>query len=291
MSAVPKTSPLPIIRTVAALRARIADWRREGLRIGLVPTMGALHEGHLSLLDEAARHADRIVVSIFVNPTQFAPHEDFDAYPRTEVEDGVKLAGRPAHLIFAPNAREMYPEGFSTKVIVSGVGDGLETDNRPHFFHGVAVVVSKLLLQALPDIAVFGEKDYQQLLVIRRMVTDLNIPVDILAGQTVREADGLAMSSRNAYLSADERRIAAELNRTLGDLVSTLEQGGDVSGARDTALRRLCAAGFDPVDYVEVRDAETLAPMSDLSRPARVLAAARIGTTRLIDNMPVSPVS
>lgn len=201
-----------IVTSISELRARITAWRADGARVGLVPTMGALHEGHLSLVREIGNTTQKVVVSIFVNPTQFAPHEDFDRYPRNLESDRARLAGTPADLIFAPPVAEMYPEGFATRIEVGGPSEGLESDFRPHFFAGVATVVSKLLLAAMPDAAIFGEKDYQQLLVIRRMVRDLGLAIEIPGGAILRETDGLAMSSRNAYLKPNERVVAGRLN-------------------------------------------------------------------------------
>jgi pantoate--beta-alanine ligase len=272
-----------VVTTVADLRSVLADLKPA--RIGMVPTMGALHDGHVSLVREARRHADHVVVSIFVNPTQFAPHEDFDAYPRTLDADLAKL-GDAAAVVFAPNAREMYPQGHATAITVGGPSAGLETDFRPHFFAGVATVVAKLLIAAMPDIAVFGEKDYQQLQVVRQMVRDLALPVRIIGAPTLREADGLAMSSRNAYLSADERKVAAKLNRILKNAIADAGNG-DLRAAEAAAESALVAAGFDSVDYVAIRDAESLSVIERLDRPARILAAAKIGKTRLIDNMAV----
>jgi pantoate--beta-alanine ligase len=271
------------VTTVAALRTALAG-RKSG-SIGMVPTMGALHEGHLSLVREARKDAETVVVSIFVNPTQFAPNEDFAAYPRTLEADLAKLAGQ-ADIVFTPSPREMYPEGFATSLMVSGPSQGLESDFRPHFFTGVATVVAKLLIAAGPDLAVFGEKDYQQLLVVKQLVRDLGLPVEIIAAPTLREADGLAMSSRNAYLAPAERKIAARLNVILKDAIAQARKG-DLSAAEAGAMRALKDAGFDSVDYVAIRDAATLAPIADLKQPARILAAAKIGKTRLIDNMAV----
>ncbi len=282
-----ETYTLPVARTIADLQAQVTAWRAEGLRIGFVPTMGALHEGHLSLVDLAARHADKVVVSIFVNPTQFAPHEDLDAYPRTEQEDAEKLAKRPAHLIFAPAAREMYPEEFDLSIQVSGPSEGLESDARPHFFAGVVTVVAKLFAAVKPDIATFGEKDYQQLLVVKKLVRDLDLGIEIVAGETTREQDGLAMSSRNAYLTSDERRRASQLYAALNNVADTIKQGASITEAREAGLAILHEAGFDPIDYLEVRDAETLTPLETVTSPARVLAAAKLGATRLIDNIPL----
>lgn len=277
-----------IVRSIVDLRAVINVWRREGRRIGLVPTMGALHEGHLSLVRLAGTHSDRVIASLFVNPKQFAAHEDLDRYPRDEAGDAAKLASAGCDLLFAPQPAEMYPAGFATAVSVSGVSDDLEGAMRPHFFGGVATVVAKLLLQCLPDTAVFGEKDYQQLLVIRRLVRDLDIPVAIIAGPTVREPDGLAMSSRNAYLSPSERSAAARMNVILKRAVADLERGGEVAAIEHAAKLALDEAGFDPIDYVAVRDAEDLSALAArVDRPARILAAAWLGATRLIDNFPV----
>lgn len=274
-----------IVTSISELRARVAGWRADGARVGLVPTMGALHEGHLSLVREMGKATPKVVVSIFVNPTQFAPHEDFDRYPRQLERDRAHLTGTPASLVFAPSMTEMYPDGFATRVEVGGPSEGLETEFRPHFFGGVATVVSKLLLAAMPDAAIFGEKDYQQLLVIRRMVRDLGLPIEIAGGAIHREADGLAMSSRNAYLSASERVVAGRLNVILAEAISLARDGSDLAGIEADAANGLLRAGFTSVDYVAIRDAETLKPVAKLDRPARILAAAKIGTTRLIDNM------
>ena len=279
------TDILPIVRDVPALRAATGAWRREGFSIGLVPTMGALHEGHLSLLRAAKERCDRVVASLFVNPRQFAPHEDFERYPRDEATDATLLAEAGCDLLFAPERTVMYPEDFATNVIVTRVSAPLEGEMRPHFFGGVATVVTKLLLQALPDAAFFGEKDYQQLLVIKQLARDLDAPVEIVGRPTVREHDGLALSSRNAYLSEAERKIAGRLNHILHESVYELHQGGAVAEAEAEAKRHLLAAGFTVVDYVAVRDAETLAQITSLDRPARILAAAWLGKTRLIDNL------
>ncbi len=281
---------MDIVRSVADLRGRVAGWRRAGLRVGLVPTMGALHRGHLSLV-AAAREwgADRVVASVFVNPTQFGPNEDFARYPRQEEQDAALLEGAGCALLFSPTVAAMYPDGFATTVTVSGVADGLCGTVRPGHFAGVATVVTKLLLQALPDVAVFGEKDYQQLAVIRRFVRDLDIPVAVLGAPTLREADGLAMSSRNAYMTAEQRAVAPTLQRVLQLVADGLRAGGAASVLCAQATASLLAAGFGPVDYVEIRDADTLAPVETLDRPVRILAAARLGATRLIDNIGVSP--
>ncbi len=275
-----------IVTTVAELRTALADPRRGASRIGLVPTMGALHAGHVSLVNQAREHAGRVVVSIFVNPAQFAPAEDFSTYPRSLEADLEKLAGS-ADIVFTPSAAEIYPEGFATSISVGGPSAGLETDFRPHFFAGVACVVAKLLIAAGPDIAVFGEKDYQQLLVVRRLVCDLALPVTIIAAPTLREADGLAMSSRNAYLSVDGRKIAGRLNAILRDAAAQARGTGDLRAAEAAATEALWDAGFNHVDYAAVRDAQSLEHILTLDRPARILAAVKIGKTRLIDNMAV----
>jgi pantoate--beta-alanine ligase len=253
-----------------------------------VPTMGALHEGHLALVRQAAASADKVVVSIFVNPAQFGPQEDFGRYPRTLDSDSEKLERTGGvELIYAPKAGDIYPEGFSTKVNVEGPASGLETDFRPHFFSGVATVVAKLFVQCRPDIAVFGEKDYQQLLVVRRLSRDLDLGVDVLGVPTVREADGLALSSRNAYLTPESRKVAAQLNRVLLDVAERAGASVPVPQAEAEGAAALIRAGFDRVDYVAIRDAATLVPLREIKGPARVLAAARIGSLRLIDNRPV----
>jgi len=275
-----------VVTTVAGLREALAAQSGRG-RVGLVPTLGALHEGHLSLVRNARNLSDTVVVSIFVNPAQFAPHEDFDAYPRDLNADLAKLGDRP-DVVFAPSVREMYPHGHATTTIsVTGPSAGLETDFRPHFFTGVATVVAKLLIAASPDIAMFGEKDYQQLLVVRRLVRDLGLAVEIVGVPTFREADGLAMSSRNAYLDSDQRKIAGALNAILKNAISQARDSGDLRAAEASAIEALWAAGFTHVDYVAIRDAETLDHIATLERPARILAAAKIGKTRLIDNMPI----
>jgi pantoate--beta-alanine ligase len=279
---------LPIVRTIAELRRAVASLRASGRPVGMVPTMGALHEGHVSLGEIARSRGAAVVYSIFVNPTQFAPHEDFGRYPRTEASDALRLKTEDVcDLIWAPDREEMYPDGFASSIEIGGPSAGLETDFRPHFFGGVAIVVAKLLLQVLPDFAVFGEKDYQQLRVVKRMVADLDIPVEIVPGPTQREHDGLALSSRNAYLDADQRRIAGKLNLVLKDVIARVHAGDKPEHAAAYGFGELLAAGFDKVDYLEVRDAETLAVAHDTSRPLRVLAAAKIGATRLIDNMAV----
>lgn len=287
MTLTPQT--LPIVRSIADLRANVAVWRRAGLTVGLVPTMGALHEGHLSLVRLVKTRTDRCVASLFVNPRQFAAHEDLDRYPRDEAGDAAKLQSGGCDLLFAPPHAEIYPPGFATSVAVDVVSSPLEGVIRPHFFGGVATVVAKLLLQCLPDVAAFGEKDYQQLLVIRKLTADLNIPVEIIAGETVREADGAAMSSRNAYLTPAQRAIAGTLNLLLYDCAAELAGGAFVNAALDSLHGALIAAGFDTVEYAALCDPETLAAITTpiLTRDARLLAAVTLGATRLIDNVAV----
>jgi pantoate--beta-alanine ligase len=281
------TSPLPIVRTVAEVRAVVRAWRDAGETTALVPTMGALHEGHLSLVRTGKARCSRAIASLFVNPRQFAPHEDFERYPRDEAGDAALLASAGCDVLYAPERTIMYPAGFATNVIVADVSTTLEGEFRPHFFGGVATVVTKLLLQTLPDVALFGEKDYQQLLVIKRLAHDLDIPVEIVGCPTVREHDGLAMSSRNAYLSADDRRVAARLNLVLHDAIKEVRSGAAIADVEAEAMRHLLAAGFTGVDYVAIRDANTLGPASADDAAKRILAAAWLGKTRLIDNMAV----
>lgn len=279
---------VPVASTRAELRSAVDAWRGQGLKVALVPTMGALHAGHLALARAARSTADRTVVSIFVNPAQFAPHEDFARYPRNLEQDRLSLAGAgTADLIYASGLSEIYPEGFATRVVVDGPARGLETDFRPHFFSGVATVVAKLFLQCRPDFAMFGEKDYQQLLVVRRLSLDLDIGVDVIGVPTVREDDGLALSSRNAYLNPPQRVVAAALNRALDAVASRVKTGMSIPQAEAEGAAELITAGFERVDYIAVRDAQNLAPLRQLSAPARVLAAARIGSVRLIDNKAV----
>ena len=275
------------VATVAELRRAVKAWRAAGDTVALVPTMGALHEGHLALVDVARTRARRVVVSIFVNPTQFAPHEDFAAYPRDDAADLAMLAARDVDLVFMPDGAEMFADGLATTVTVAGVSAGLCGAVRPDFFAGVATVVTKLLLQCLPDVALFGEKDYQQLVVVRRLVRDLDIPVEIAAVPTVREADGLAMSSRNAYLTPAERAIAGAINRVLADVAARIAAAEAVDDALRWGVDRLIARGVGTVEYLELRDAETLDPVVTAARPARLLVAVRIGETRLIDNVPI----
>ena len=281
--------PQPIVRTVADLRNQVAAWRKAGESVGLVPTMGALHSGHLSLVTLARTKAQRVVASVFVNPTQFAPHEDFDAYPRDEARDAGLLESAGCDLLFAPTVAEMYAPGFSTTVTVSGVSEPLDGAARPGHFAGVATVVSKLLLQCGPDVAVFGEKDYQQLQVIKRMVADLDIPVEVIGAPTARADDGLALSSRNAYLTPAEREAAPSLAAALRDAVERLRSGTPVDRVENTGRAAMERAGFSRIDYFEVRDASSLAQLGPgpITGPARILAAGVLGKTRLIDNMAV----
>jgi pantoate--beta-alanine ligase len=278
-----------VLRDVATLRATVAAWRGAGESIALVPTMGALHAGHLSLVNAARAACRRVVVSIFVNPTQFGPSEDFTTYPRDEAGDLARLGEARADAAFMPDVGEMYRPGAATSVTVAGLGEGLCGAFRPGHFTGVATVVTKLLLQAQPDAALFGEKDYQQLLVIRRLAMDLDIPARIIGVPTLREADGLAMSSRNLYLTPDERRRAPRLHHVLGAIAAGVAAGRPAATLLREGHAELTRAGFAPIQYLELRDAETLRPEPQAGRPARVLAAAYLGRTRLIDNLAVPP--
>jgi pantoate--beta-alanine ligase len=281
------------IRQLESLRETIASLRGAGARIALVPTMGALHAGHIALIEAAKLVADTVVASIFVNPLQFAPGEDLARYPRRELQDARMLADAGCALLWMPGVDDMYPAGFASSISVGGVSEGLDGAARPGHFDGVATVVAKLFNQVGPDIALFGEKDFQQLAVIRRMVTDLNLPIEIVGVPTQRDDDGLALSSRNMYLAPEDRARAIALPRALGVAARVISQGGDAVSAVATARDALLAGGFDSVDYVELVDAETLAPLPDPARPRRLLAAARIAGTRLIDNIavdiPVTP--
>jgi len=278
---------LPVVRQIAELRRTVAEWRQNNEIVALVPTMGALHEGHLALIAHARARADRVIATIFVNPTQFGPNEDFTRYPRDEAGDAAKLAGASCDLLFAPDAAEMYPAGFATTVSAGPLAALLCGRFRSGHFDGVATVVTKLLLQAHAHIACFGEKDYQQLQIIRRVARDLDIDCTIEGVPIVRESDGLALSSRNAYLTPDERRIAPAMHRVLVGAVAQVARGvspQDASVAGSAALRQ---AGFDKIDYLELVDAENLQPLVDRSRAGRAAAAAWLGKTRLIDNEPV----
>ncbi len=282
---------MEIVRNIKALREAIRGLRSIGKRIALVPTMGALHSGHISLVNEAFAHADAVIVSIFVNPTQFGPNEDFSKYPRTEAADLQALEQAGVTIAYVPTVEEMYPANAVARVQVAGISAELCGAFRPGHFDGVATIVSKLFMQALPDVAVFGEKDFQQLAIIRRFTADLDIPVQVLGAPIIREADGLALSSRNRYLSPQERAIAPAMYATLTALAAEIRnlQGGALAQALQHAGDALRAAWFTKLDYVELRDKETLLRVDKISAPARLLAAAHIGTTRLIDNIEVLP--
>lgn len=286
-------SQMGVVRTIKALRARVEQWRSNGLTVAFAPTMGALHEGHLSLVKKALTLADRTVVSIFVNPRQFAAHEDLGKYPRTEARDIELLQRAGCHLAYIPDPQEIYPDGYQTSISVGALSEGLCGASRPHFFGGVATVVCKLLNQCRPNVAIFGEKDFQQLAIIKRMVRDLDMGIDIVGAPIVREKDGLAMSSRNVYLSADERTLAGKLNGILAETAEALGRGVAVAVAVQEGRAKLGAAGFSDVDYFEVRHAADLNPAANgpIEREARVFAAVIVGGTRLIDNWPVTLVA
>jgi pantoate--beta-alanine ligase len=282
-----------ILRDLPALRAAVAALKSDGKTLALVPTMGALHDGHMALVEEARRHGRHVVVSIFVNPRQFGPNEDLDAYPRREAKDAQLLQAAGVDILWAPSVEVMYPAGYATNIRVSGVSEGLDGAARPGHFDGVATVVTKLFNQVAPDVAIFGEKDYQQLAVIRTMARDLDLThphVDAIIGvPTVREADGLAMSSRNRYLTPDDRRAAVALPGAMRAAITAIEGGADVATALAGLQAEILAAGFARVDYAALADSRSLAPLSALGQiPARLLVAARIGNTRLIDNMAVN---
>jgi pantoate--beta-alanine ligase len=277
-----------IVRTIPVLRRALDSLRSRKATVALVPTMGALHDGHVSLVRQAKRRAKRVVVSIFVNPAQFAPHEDFGSYPRTWKEDLKKLTAEGVDVVWYPDVKTMYPDGFATRIVPEGPATvGLEDRFRPRFFGGVATVVGKLFTQVRPDFAMFGEKDFQQLRVVTRMATDLDLGVKVIGCKTVRERDGLAMSSRNVYLAADERRVATELFRAMKDSAKRLKAGEEIEAAMAAGSAIITAAGF-ALDYFELRHTDTLAPVSGLKDgPLRILVAAKIGATRLIDNIAV----
>ncbi|MET1111821.1 MAG: pantoate--beta-alanine ligase [Allosphingosinicella sp.] len=280
---------MQIVRDIETLRESVAGLRAEGATIAFVPTMGALHAGHMALVAEGRRRAGHVVASIFVNPTQFAAHEDLSTYPRREASDAKMLEEEGCAILWSPDVATIYPDGSVTDVRAGSLGDSLDGAARPGHFDGVATVVSRLFEQVRPDIALFGEKDYQQLAIIREMVRERGLTVEIVGVPTQRDADGLALSSRNAYLTDEERQSARALPRALGEAAAAIQRGGDVAEALAAAKERLAKAGFDPIDYVELCDAQTLAPVTSLERPARLLAAARIGRTRLIDNLAVEP--
>jgi pantoate--beta-alanine ligase len=275
------------ITDLPTLRDTVAAWRRAGDSIALVPTMGALHRGHLALVETAKNHAKRVIVSIFVNPTQFGPNEDFSRYPRPLEKDIAALASVGTDAAWLPDVATMYPEGFNTSIHIGGVTETLEGAFRPGHFDGVATVVAKLFNQAQPDCAFFGEKDYQQLALIKRLVSDLNIPINIIGVPTLRDVDGLALSSRNQYLSAQERPVAAQLHATLQATATAIVSGEPVPGLLQYAKNHLLKHDFRAVDYIALHDAETFVALSEYRKPARLLAAAWLGTTRLIDNVEV----
>ena len=277
-----------VVRTVPALRRALDGLRARKAGIALVPTMGALHDGHVSLVRQARKRAEKVVVSIFVNPTQFAPTEDFGAYPRTWKADVAKLAAERVELIWHPDVKIMYPVGFATRIVPEGPATaGLEDRFRPHFFGGVATVVGKLFTQVRPDVAIFGEKDFQQLRVVAQMARDLDLGVKVIGAKTVRERDGLAMSSRNVYLSAAERQVATTLYKAMKQAATRIRAGEDVATAIAASAGMIRGAGF-ALDYLEARHAETLAPIGSLGEGSmRILVAAKLGSTRLIDNMAV----
>lgn len=279
---------MQIVRQLGPLRTALDAIRQTKPRLGLVPTMGALHAGHLRLVETALAQCDAVVVSIFVNPTQFGEGEDLDAYPRQEAADAALLEAAGADLIWAPTVDQVYPDGFATNISVTGVSAGLCGGSRPGHFDGVATVVAKLFNQTRPDAAFFGEKDYQQLAVIRRMARDLDFSHDIVGVPTVRDADGLALSSRNAYLTSVQRRAAVALPDNMRDAADAISKGGDVINILEEAKAKLLSSGFHQVDYFELRNAETLENMTVFNKPARLLAAAHIGSTRLIDNIAVA---
>ena len=279
---------LDIIRTVAELRSRVSMWRRQGLSISLIPTMGSLHAGHLSLMKVGKERSDRVIATIFVNPLQFAPNEDFEAYPRRENSDVHKLIEEGVDLLFAPDVNEMYRSDATTTINVAGLTNCLCGLSRPGFFDGVATVVTKLLLQSLPDIAIFGEKDYQQLLVIKRLSTDLDIPVEIIGAPTIREEDGLALSSRNIYLDAKSRSVAPSMYNILSQHASNISNGNDIKKSLKLAKQHMHDSGFEKIDYLDLRSSQTLQACNDIKRPSRLFAAAWLGSTRLIDNMAIT---
>lgn len=278
-----------VIRTLRDLRNEVARWKKDGRTIGVVPTMGALHEGHLSLVRRAVADCDRVIVTLFVNPKQFNDNKDLASYPRTEDEDRKLLATIGPDVLYMPGVEDMYPEGFATTVSVSRLTEGMCGDFRPGHFDGVATVVCKLFLQTGADRAFFGEKDYQQLMVVRRMARDIDIPIEVIGCPTIREKDGLAMSSRNIGLSAEERERANALPNALRGAAEAIAKGGNPTSEIGTARRTIEDAGYDSVEYLELRGADDLAPMTKLDRPARLLVAAWLGGVRLIDNVPVAP--
>ena len=279
---------MDIVRTVAEMRSHVSTWRREGLSVALVPTMGSLHAGHLSLMKVGKERSDRVIATIFVNPLQFAPNEDFETYPRREDSDIQKLVEEDIDLLFAPDVNEMYRPDATTTINVGGLTDCLCALSRPGFFDGVATVVTKLLLQALPDIAIFGEKDYQQLLVIKRLATDLDIPVEIIGAPTIREEDGLALSSRNVYLDTKSRSIAPSMYNILNQYASDISNGNDIKKSIQLAKQNMQKSGFEKIEYLDLRSSQTLQACNDIKKPSRLFAAAWLGSTRLIDNLAIT---
>ena len=278
---------MEVVRTIAELRQHTSRWHVEGQTIGLVPTMGALHDGHLSLIKIAQQKCNRVIATIFVNPRQFLPDEDFEEYPRDEDRDIKKLVEMGVDLLFAPNASEMYQPDASTTVVISKLTDCLCATSRPGFFDGVGTVVTKLLIQALPDIAIFGEKDYQQLLIIKRLARDLDIPAQIIGAPTIREADGLAVSSRNVYLSQNNRETASNVFKILKKTATTIALGNDILVACEEARSELIFAGFSEIDYFEARHSKTLELIEKFETSGRLFAAVWLGSTRLIDNLEI----
>jgi pantoate--beta-alanine ligase len=278
---------LDIVRTVAELRERVGAWRKENQSVALIPTMGSLHAGHLSLMRLGGEQSDKVIATIFVNPLQFAPSEDFETYPREENDDVRKLIDEKVDLLFAPDIKEMYQTGATTTINVGGLTDSLCAVSRPGFFDGVATVVTKLLLQALPDVAIFGEKDYQQLLVIKRLVTDLDIPVKIIGGPTIREIDGLALSSRNVYLDPKARSIAPGIYKVLNRYATAISRGDNIEKCLKLAKKDVQEAGFGKIDYLDLRNEQTLQRCTTKEEPGRLFAAIWLGSTRLIDNISV----
>lgn len=288
-----KKSSVQIIRTKKELRVQVTDWHMQGLKVGMVPTMGALHHGHLSLIREIQKHVDKVVVSIFVNPKQFGPNEDFDKYPRSETTDIKKLNEVNTDLLYAPEVSEIYPDGFLTTVTVAKITEGLCADKRPGHFDGVTTVVTKLLLQCLPDVALFGEKDFQQYTVLKQMAKDLDMPTEVMCGKLIRDEDGLATSSRNVYLTPEERKIALEIPKTLKQVITEIEEGIlPIEEALEKGKQHMMDCGFKEVQYLEIRHSDNLEPLTQTfpeTSPilARILVAAVVGRTRLIDNMPI----
>ncbi len=280
---------MKVVRNIKELREQISLLKKNGKTIGFVPTMGALHDGHLSLVDLAKKHSDNVVVSIFVNPAQFAPHEDFDKYPRHEEDDIRKLSSKDPSIIYLPTKNEMYSENFDLKISTGNIGKELEGIARPHFFDGVALVVTKLFMQVQPDIAVFGEKDFQQLHVIKKLVKQLDMPIKVIGAPIIREKSGLAMSSRNAYLSEDQSQISSKIYLVLKNIKEKIENNSSIDSAIKWGKEELLNQGLTKVDYMELRDSQTLEKVTIINSPVRLLTAVYSGQTRLIDNIEVLP--